>query len=156
MSDANSTSLLPRSAGKPPRHPFLLQLVEDILLGLSFIGWVRMVQAIAGWDLQVELLGRPMAFYLVLSGALWGLAGLAATLLLQFRSGWAVPAAWVGTIFFPLSFWLERIFFVRSPQDWINWPFMLGLTLVWLALVIFTITRRSTRIYLAKEKPLHE
>ena len=89
--------------------------------GEGIPGFARMVQAIAGWDLQVELLGRPMAFYLVLSGALWGLAGLAATLLLQFRSGWAVPAAWVGTIFFPLSFWLERIFFVRSPQDWINY-----------------------------------
>ena len=143
---------LPEASEKAPRRPFLLSLMGDILALLTIIGWVRMGQAIATWNLQEELLGRPLAIYLVLSGALWGLCGLAVTILLLRRSRLAIRAAWAGVIFFPLTYWLERFFLVRSPQDQINWPFMLGLTLVWLALATIALRRRSTRVYLAKEQ----
>jgi hypothetical protein len=151
LSSANSTRY-----HKPPNRPFLLSTIRNILLGLSIIGWVRMAQAIAGWDFQEELLGRPLAIYLVLSGAIWGLCGLVVTVLLLRRSHRAIHAAWIGAIFYPLAFWLERFLLVRSPQDHLNWPFMLGLTLIWLAMVTITLQRRSTRVYLAKEKLSHE
>jgi hypothetical protein len=130
LSSANSTRY-----HKPPNRPFLLSTIRNILLGLSIIGWVRMSQAI---------------------GAIWGLCGLVVTVLLLRRSHRAIHAAWIGAIFYPLAFWLERFLLVRSPQDHLNWPFMLGLTLIWLAMVTITLQRRSTRVYLAKEKLSHE
>ena len=72
------------------------------------------------------------------------------------RLEWAIPAAWVGAFFFPLAYWLEQFILVRSLIDWVNWPFMLGLSLLWLLLVILTLTLRSNRAYLAKEKTIDE
>ena len=133
-------------------RPSLLKLLQSVFLGLSVLGWVRLGQALAGWNLQVELLGRPLVYYLVLSGLLWGLLGLLVAGLLWRRSELAIPAAWAGSILFPLAFWLERFLLVRSPEDWSNWPFMLGLTLLWLLLAVVTLARRQTQAYLAKEE----
>jgi hypothetical protein len=126
--------------------------MQVIFLALSLLGWVRLGQGLAGWSLQVELLGRPLAGYLVLSGLLWGLLGLLVAGLLWRRSEMAIPAAWAGSIVYPLAYWLERFLLVRSPEEWTNWPFMLGATLLWLLLAGWTLVRRQTRAYLAKEE----
>lgn len=138
---------------KAVRRPFLLGVIGDIFTILSLFGWIRMGQGIAGWKVQVELLGRPVAVYLILSGAVWGLAGLLVGLVVWRRAKGAIPAIWAGAIFFPLAYWLERFVLVRSPEDWISWPFWLGLSIVWLLLVWVTLSRRSIRSYLGKEKP---
>ncbi len=150
MSAAPSPAAGPENATRPTG--FIL-LVADCFLVLSITGWVRAGQGLLGWNLQVELLGRPLAVYLVLSGLFWGLAGLPAVWFLFRRSEAAIPAAWVGAIFYPLAYWLERLLLVHSPEDWANWPFMLGLTIAWLALVGFTLGSKATRAYLSKEDP---
>ncbi len=100
------------------------------LLYLSLMGWSRMILALADRGLLLEAGLTPGPDYLVIGGALWGLLGLAAAVLLYIPRRWARLAVFVSGLLFALSYWADRLIFVRVPQAQANWPFALFFSLV--------------------------
>jgi hypothetical protein len=100
------------------------------LLYLSLMGWSRMILALADRSLLMEVGVFPGPDYLAVSGAVWGLLGLAAVVLLYVPRRWARMAVFAAGLLFALSYWLDRLILVRTPQAQANWPFALSFTLV--------------------------
>jgi len=119
----------------PRRYQWARLLHLAGLLYLSLMGWSRLILSISDRDILLELGLVPGPFYLAISGAAWGVLGLAAAALLYVSRRWARWAVFLSGLLFALSYWLDRLFLVRTPQAQANWPFALFFTLV---LLIFS------------------
>ena len=115
------------------------------LVGLSLSGWLRLYQSISLWaDLQAIGV-QPGPLYLAVSGALIGLAGLAAALSLWLRTRRAAPvaggvvAAWLGWN------WIDKLWIASSPLALDNWPFALAASLL-LLVYTFLVLRQEERL----------
>ena len=138
---------------KKLKHPFLILLLCLVYAGLVVFGWIRVQQAVRNWSLETDLLGQFFPFYSVISGAAWGLAGAPAMAALWMRLRWAGPAAWATAIFYPLTFWIEKVLVLQSPTKMTDWPFDAGVTIVWLVFVALALNLRSSRQYLKSRFP---
>ena len=127
-----------------PQEPTLRKLpgrsLELILLTAGFLvvsafGWLRMQQALLTWNWLLQVLPAPSPAYLVVSGAAWGLVGLACVLGLWLRIRKAPLLTRAAACILALWFWIERLLLTRSPQGWINWPFSLAATVICLVFV---------------------
>jgi hypothetical protein len=128
------TTPVPAPIPRMPRRYRVARLLHLAgLLYLSLAGWSRMILALTDYDLLQELQVVPGPTYLVVGGALWGLLGVAASVLLFVPRRWARWGVLTADLLFALSYWLDRIFFVRASQAQANWPFALFLTLALLA-----------------------
>ena len=135
-----------------PRHPFsrMLRRFHFWMTWLSFAllsaaGWMRMVDSITDryW---LNLAGvAPGPGYLAITGALWGLAGLAAAVWLLVRPTSGRAAASIIALGVALSYWIDRLFIDQAPLAGSNAPFALLLTLLWLAAV--AIALRSWNVF---------
>jgi hypothetical protein len=139
---------MPLVSDKKPKRPFLILLLCLVYAGLVVFGWIRVQQAVQNWSLEATLLGQFFPFYSVVSGAAWGLAGALAVAGLWMRLGWGMPAAWAAAIFYPLTFWLEKVLVLQSPTKLTNWPFEAGVTIAWLLFVALTLHLKSSREFL--------
>jgi hypothetical protein len=122
-----------------------------IFLLLAAAGWLRFQQSIANWDLLVSWGTWPGPLYMAISGAAWGMAGLPAAWGLWLGRNWAVRLVWIAAGFYPLTFWLDRLFFARGPEARTGWSFWLGVTVLWLGFVWVVLFSRTARRYLEKE-----
>jgi hypothetical protein len=134
-----------------PRRPFWVSVIAVIFLLLAAVGWLRFQQTLASWNLLSELGVWPGPLYLALSGAAWGMPGLPAAWGLWTGRRWAVRFAWPAAGFYPLTYWVDRLFLTRSPQALAAWPFWLGVSLLWLGLISVVLICKPARRYLAKE-----
>lgn len=108
-------------------------------LYLAILGWSRMQQALQDWDLLVKYGATPGPLYPALSGALWGVMGLAAAALLYVRLNWARRAVFALAAVFAATYWLDFLFLSRGAEEMVNWPFALALTLLGLAYCAWTV-----------------
>jgi hypothetical protein len=114
----------------PRRYRWARLLHLAGLLYLALAGWSRCILALTDFDLLAELGLTPGPLFIAVSGAAWGLLGLAAAVFLYIRRRWARVGVFLASLLFALSYWLDRIFLVQAPQAQANWPFALFLTLI--------------------------
>jgi hypothetical protein len=119
----------------PRRYRWARLLHLAGLLYLSLAGWARMILALRDGDLLREYQARPDPLYLVIGGAAWGLLALALAALLYVRRPWARFGVFAGGLALALSYWLDRLLFIRAAPEQANWPYALLLTLL---LLIFS------------------
>lgn len=120
------------------RTPILWMVYFGFAL-LTLAGFLRMVDSILNWYWLSFSGVRPGPWYLVASGGLWGVVGLAAL-------GWVwLPLPryrLVGAgaaLFYGLSYWIDRLF-VGSPEAGLpNSGFGVLITLLGLALVFLAL-----------------
>jgi hypothetical protein len=127
------------------RRPFFVSILAVIFVLLAAAGWLRFQQALSAWSLLASLGVWPGPLYLVLSGAAWGAPGLPAAWGLWLGRKWAARTAWIAAGFYPLSFWLDRLFIARGPGARTGEPFWLGVTLLWLVFVWLVLRTRYLR-----------
>ncbi len=127
-----------------PRWPILLMILFWVTLLWVALGWSRFGQTLTQRALFLAYLPSGIYWYLLLAGLLWGLAGLPLIWGLLRRAGWTLKVLWVIAVFYPLSYWMERLLLWEDPTGRNNWPFMSLLTLLWFGLVIMAY--RSTRV----------
>lgn len=123
-----------KPAGARKRRRWLNWILIPGFTLLALSGWLRLWQALRLGELLNELAPRPGLTYLAVSGALVGLAGLAAIAALLSRHplrGWTVRGI---SLLAALWYWIDRLLFTAEGGN-INWPFSLALTLLCLALV---------------------
>ncbi len=111
-------------------------------LGFAFIslaGWTRMIYAIINWY-WLNFVGiRFGPLYQAISGGLWGLVGLAALAWVILRRPWYRLVGTGAALFFALTYWLDRLVVIISPNSGANAAFAVGLTLFALAFVLLVL-----------------
>jgi hypothetical protein len=135
------------TASAKPRRSLLLSGLVFCLFYFSFLNWLRMIDTILEWDFLMELGLAPLPLYYVISGAVWGLAGLVAAVGLWMRQHWCLPLTAILVVIYSIWYWLERLFLTGSVFSMTNWPFTLGLTL----LLLFAFLGSLYVIYRTKE-----
>ncbi len=118
------------------RDVYTYRLAWLLLVLFSAAGWLRMIDSLADWQ-WLNLAGvQPGPLYLVISGALWGLVGLAAALWMLFRRPWGRMAGLSAAVVIALTYWLDRLLFDRAPGSQSNIGFALLMTVQLLLVVI--------------------
>jgi len=107
-----------------------------VILLWTIFGWLRFAQVLTERTIILERLSAGLYWYLLLSGAIWGLTGLPLLWGLLTGAGWTRRLFWAASLFCPVSYWLERLILWQDPAGMRNWPFMLVLTMIWLGLIV--------------------
>lgn len=89
-----------------------------------------MSAALNNRDLLTQFGAQPGPLYLILSGAAWGLLGLAAAALTFVRRLALRRVVFGLALVFVLSYWLDFFLFTHSADELITWPFSLGVTVL--------------------------
>lgn len=142
------TDSKPAHISSPTRPPERLFWLGVAFLALSLLGWARLQQSIATWEVLAGVMRPALLFYLAASGAAWGLVGLAPALGLLLRWRRVKPVASAVAVIFPAAYWLDRLLLSRSPERLANGWFMLGATVIWLGYVGVVLYSRATRLFL--------
>lgn len=136
-------------AERKPSRPFLLRVVGLILLAIFMIAIYRFTAALTRPQL-FDLAGLPggLRIYLAGSGLAWALICLPAIIGLWLRKPWSGKATWAATVFYLLSYWMERIFLWQPDQNRQTWLFYAILSALWVALNLITFKLPSTKRFL--------
>jgi hypothetical protein len=125
----------PQRRGK---RTFWLETVVVLFLIASFLGWLRLYQAIFDWKYLIELQIRPAPLYFVVHGLVAGTLSLLTAVLLWFRMRWA---PWMGrgtALFLATWYWLDRLLLTKSQISRVDMPFAAVVT-VFLIGYVFAI-----------------
>ena len=109
------------------------------LLWASLAGWARLVISLRDWYWYDRFGLQPGPGYLAVSGAVWGLVGLAALLWLGQRARGYTWAGRSAVVFLALTYWGDRLAFSRPDGAWVNLPFAVVFTLLALAYAFWVL-----------------
>lgn len=131
-----------------PRRPFLLSLLAIAFLLFAVNGFIRFGAALANWDVLTAAGMRPGPIYPALTGAAYGLSGLAAALGLWL--GWqkAGRLARGLALFYAAWYWIDKLFIATNPIARTNWPAALLITGGLLAAVFGCLQLHRVRLFL--------
>ena len=119
-----------------PRRPILLRILFWVILLWTILGWLRFAQVLAERTIVLERLSAGLYWYLLLIGAIWGLAGLPLLWGFLIGAGWSRRLFGAASLFYPVSYWSERLILWQDPAGMRNWLFMLVLTVIWMGLIL--------------------
>jgi len=144
------------SSSTPYRGRWRRLILAVLLLYLCALGWGRLQQSLVTWDLLVQFGARPGPLYLALSGAAWGVLGLAGAALLLVRRAWAPRLLLALALVIALSYWADLLLLTRSAEALVSWPFALLLTLLGLLFTAWATgaLRKSTFTRASKQGKL--
>lgn len=131
-----------------PRRPFLLSLLAIAFLLFAVNGFIRFGAALANWDVLTAAGMHPGPIYPALTGAAYGLSGLAAALGLWL--GWqkAGRLARGLALFYAAWYWIDKLFIATNPIARTNWPAALLITGGLLAAVFGCLQLHRVRLFL--------
>lgn len=129
---------------RSPR-PLWLKLMALGFFTLSILGWLRLFESLARWDMLIAIGVQPGPLYTAISGFLTGSLALAASIGLWFHARWAPIYTRAFTILWLTWFWIDRAFISSSPNALANWPFLLGGSVIVLAGVFVLLQRGRDR-----------
>ncbi len=127
------------------RSYFWLRLLALIFLVLAVMGWVRFEEAIRLWNLLISLGLLPGPLYLALTGALWGLIGVAPAVGLWFGYRWATLWSAAAALIYPLTYWIDRLWIAQRAEGFPNEVFALGVTVAWMVFSGIVLARFRKR-----------
>ncbi|HPH96355.1 MAG TPA: hypothetical protein PKW33_07045 [Anaerolineaceae bacterium] len=110
--------------------PWVDWLIVILLLGGGLLGWLRLRDALSGWDVLAAYLPQSTLVYLAAGGGVWLAAGFTAALAYFFRLKWGPWAACMVLLGFTASFWLERLLMMQRADSYLSTPLALTLSLV--------------------------
>jgi len=129
---------------KRPRSVTWLAVGVLMLTGLQF---VRLVNTLLIWDyLHTLPLSVPPIFFAV-SGLIWGLVGLGMWWGLWRGKNWAISYSRYAVIIFAIYYWIDQLFLMVNPLRKTNFPFVIGMTLILLAITIWVLSRPKTQLF---------
>jgi hypothetical protein len=106
---------------------------------LSAYGWTRLVASIMDWYWLNSVADiRPGPLYLVITGGLWGLIGLAALVWVFLRRPGYRTAGMTVSLLFGLTYWIDRLFITQNGKDSNLW-FAVGFTIACLAYTVLVL-----------------
>ncbi|MHB0924114.1 MAG: hypothetical protein ACYC3H_09140 [Bellilinea sp.] len=134
------------SPARPPR-PFWLKLLALSLLILSTAGWLRMGGSILRWNTLQAVGADPGPLYMAVTGLFLGTLAMAASIAIWTRAKWAPLFTQIFIVLWLAWLWIDRAFFASSPNALANWPFLLGASVLVLA-IVFLVLQRGRKHFL--------
>jgi hypothetical protein len=129
------------------RRPFSVTLLVIGVLSLTSLQLARFILALRQWSFIVAGPANISPLYLIVTGLVWGLAGLPLAWGLWRGREWA-PKTLIGFgSIYTFYYWIERILLVREPAAYSNRFFMLGLTIFLSVFIVWTLTRPRARAF---------
>jgi H+/Cl- antiporter ClcA len=133
-----------QSARNRSRRPFVVTLLSGLVLILAGINLVRTIQALSAWDFLDEVL--PFSpLYLVVTGLIWGLAGVVTAWWLWRGLQGAHWFTLVFLLLYSLYYWMDRVLMPGYAGRNNNWPFVAGSNLLLLVWSVWTFIRPKVR-----------
>lgn len=118
-------------------------LVISFML-FSLMGWLRLGTTLSGQGLIRELQAAPGVTYLAVTGGLWGVLGILATMGYFSRLKWGLRIAQACVILFPLTGWANAFWTANIQSTRLTGlSFFIGLTILWLALGLWILARAN-------------
>jgi hypothetical protein len=135
-----------------PKRPFLVTVLAVVVLSITIVQLMRFINSLVLWDFLTDLLGaQPL--YLALTGLIWFILGL-----VLFWGLWRgkprAPLATriLGVIFLAYQ-WIERFIFASQGNQFENWQFMIGMTLLVILFIFWTLSRSDAKTFFGE---MHE
>jgi hypothetical protein len=124
-------------------RPFSVTLLAFGVLTIAGFHLIRCIQALLQWEFIASLV-QGLQIYQGLSGLLWAMAGFP----LSWKLWRGDPRAarlvrWV-TLAYALYYWLDRLL-LRKGLELVNLPFAIGLTILLIFYVFWTLSRARVR-----------
>jgi len=134
------------------KRPYSVTILALSVLIIAVFFLTRIFQAVTNRTFITELDPTVSVTYLVLTGCVFGLAGLPTTWGLWTGKRWAGRAAQRFFIALAAYYWLDYSFFVISDVVRGRWPFALGTTLIGLAAVFRITTHPASKEFFRKTR----
>lgn len=134
----------------PKRRPWIVTLLAIGFLLFAASGFLRLGGAMADWSFLQTIGLRPGPAYLVMTGAVYGLSGLAEALGLWI--GWR-KAGRLGrglAFFYTAWFWVDKMLISQNPAAKTNWPFAALISALLLGAALGGLWLRPVRRYLGE------
>ncbi len=132
---------------KPARRPKRVTLLALLCLWNAIWNGIRLTEAFHfGKTLESY---NASSLYIAISGGMWLLFSLALTFGLWRGRPWAWYVALGGVAGYTSWYWFDRLV-LQEPRA--NWPFALGMTILLMAYITFTLFTRPTRIFFGNER----
>lgn len=112
---------------------------------LSVSNWLRFWKGIHSYPRLAALELTVPAWYLPLSGAVWGFVALAAALGLWRRRPWARPLTLAASVLYAIAYWADRLLLTTSPYLRQSIPIAAFVTLAGLAFVWIVLNQPAVR-----------
>ena len=114
-----------------------VQFVSSFLF--AFTAWIRFAEALKLWDFLKSLPLAVSPLYQVLSGLVWGVAGLWICYLVWRGSSKAPAALRILSVTFALYYWIDQFLVMTSEIRLTNWIFTGSLTIILVLLVFLSL-----------------
>ena len=136
---------------KPPRL-IGVTLISLAVLTIACLNLLRFILSLVDWQFLSTLEGiSPL--YQALTGLVWALTGFVLFWGLWRRKRWAPHAASGWALLYALYYWLDRLFLagcLKSGQPPANLVFALGLTVMILVVIFWTLSRSKIKVIYGK------
>ena len=108
------------------KRPWQIYPLLLIIVIFTTSNWARVWNSVQLMDFLNELPLSVSPWYLMISGAVWGLLGILAAVIMVWRgcsrAPWMVPLMAAA---YSVNFWIEQLFIMVSPLRRVNWPFVI-------------------------------
>ena len=132
------------------QRPFSVTLLLWMVLSLSAWGAIRSFAALRWWDVLYEFNASLTPLDLLITGVLWGIAGVVLLWSIWIGKAWSRIAILISILLWLAEYWIERLFF-ETPRS--NLPFALILSILLLVVALVTTLNKHTRnFYLRSEE----
>lgn len=129
-----------------PARPFSVTIIALAVLYVSVTNLLRAFLSLSNWDYLTGLQAVSPA-YLAASGLVWSLSGAWLVWGLWRGKAWSRIFILVFYLVYVLYFWIDRFSVPHSALRNHNWQFNLVLQALLLAFVVWTMSRRKTRVF---------
>jgi hypothetical protein len=127
------------SKAKRRKRPIFFWL---LLLGFAYLslsGWLRVIGSLNAWYWLSFANITPGPLYLVITGVLWGIIGLAALVWIWLRRPGYRQVGLYAALLFALTYWIDRLLFRHPEVSVPNDLFSVLLTLLCLLYVVLVL-----------------
>jgi len=131
-------------------RPLCVTLIVFGVLIIAGFHLIRCIQAMIQWQFLAPLLnGLPL--YLGLSGLIWTVVWLPLAWGLWRGDPWAFRLMRWATPAYGIYFWLDRLI-LRTGLEPANLPFTVGLTILLIVFVFWTLSKASVRAFIGDRR----
>ena len=134
------------------KRPFGVTILALGVLTVTIFFWLRFYQAVRVEAFIAFLSPSVSPAYLMLTGLVFGLAGIPVTLGLWFGKPWTPAAVRRLAAALAAYYWLDFLFFVVSDASRGSWPFAAGTTVLVLGWVYWILSRPRAALFFQNEK----
>lgn len=132
------------------KRPFGVTILIVMVLIFTSLNALQASTAIRLWSFLIEPPVDTPVIYLVATGIIWSVLGIALAVGLYTRRKWSSPLAKTSAPVYAVYYWVDRLLIAERSAIASRWPFAIGLTILLLTLTFLILSRPKPRIFLAK------